>query len=145
MVVLAIVMTAFGCSRSREHELETIKARVDAHRLQAWATNILNQYPDATSLYPYFPGIAADSTMVILSNPPAFLNELQMGRMGPMIHVSGAGPDSKRRVSLLYADSFGFGGPGHCVDVGGQTFRLATNSECVEWIPGVYYRYVHSP
>jgi len=145
IAAIGITLVVVGCSRSREGEFEAIKTRVDAHRMQSWAAGILRQYPDATSLFPYFPGIAADSTMVILSNPPPFLQELRMRRMGPAVSVSPTGPSSNRCVSLLYADSFGFGGPGHRIDVGDGTFRETTNAHCIEWIPGVYYCHVHSP
>jgi len=144
MIVIGAVL--LGCSGSRQQEFATISRRVDAHKVQTWAKEILKDYPTNTQLYPYFPGIASDSTMVLLYNPPSFLKDMAiLRRMGPSISVSCSGPSSNHCVSLLYADSFGFGGPGHIIEAGDETFRQATNAECVEWIPGVYYRYVHSP
>jgi hypothetical protein len=118
---------------------------VDATNVQAWAKQILREYTNLTELYPYFPGLSIDSKMVVLSNPPSFLGDLSMRRMGPSISVSAAGPSSNRCVSLLYAESFGFGGDGHVIVAGDESYREATNEQRVEWIPGVYYHYVHSP
>jgi hypothetical protein len=146
IVIIMIAAAVLGCSRSREQEFATISRRVDARKVQAWAKEILKDYPTNTQLYPYFPGIASNSTMVLLYNPPLLLQDMAISRrMGPMISVASSGPSSNRCVSLLYAASFGFGGPGHVVEAGDETFRQATNAECIEWIPGVYYRYVHSP
>ena len=144
--LLAGLQLLFGHWHSRRDELAIIKQRVDAKELQAWAKQILRQYPDRTELFAYFPGMTADPTMVILSNPPVLLwNMGILGRMGPSISVSAAGASSNRYVSLLYAESFGFGGDGHIVEVGDESFKAATNNRCVEWIPGVYYCYTHSP
>ena len=144
--VLTIGMVAFGCSPSpRGDELAVIRKRVDATNVQAWAKQILREHTTRTELYPYFPGLTITKDMVVLSNPPPFVGALSLGRMGPSVSVSPAGPSSNRCVSLLYAESFSFGGPGHIVEAGGEDFREATNRECVEWIPGVYYHYVHSP
>jgi hypothetical protein len=129
--VLSIAVAAFGCSRSHEREFRAIKKRADPHRIQSWATEILKQYPDTAS--------------VTLSNTPSFLQDVGIGRYGPFVNVSAAGPNSNRCVYLLFAYSPGWGGPGHFIDVGDQTFREATNEECIEWIPGVYYRYTFSP
>jgi hypothetical protein len=125
--VLSIAVAAFGCSRSHEREFRAIKKRADAHRIQSWAAEMLKQYPDAAS--------------VALSNAPSFLRDLRIGRLGPFVDVSAAGPNSNRCVSLLYITTQGWGGRGHFIEVGDQTFRQATNAECIEWIPGVYYHY----
>jgi hypothetical protein len=146
LAIIVIGSALLGCSRSRDREFAIISQRVDAHKVQRWAKEILREYPTNTELYPYFPGIASNSTMVLLYNPPSLLQDLAiLRRMGPMISVSPSGPSSNRCVSLLYADSFGFGGPGHVIEAGDETFTQGTNAECVEWIPGVYFRYVHSP
>src|SRR5437762_287750 len=86
--MLSIVVAGVGCSRSHEREFRAIKMRTDAHRIESWATEILKKYPDAAS--------------VTLSNPPSFLRDLRIGRMGPFVNVSAAGPGSNRCVSLLY-------------------------------------------
>ena len=141
-----IITVGSSCSHSRRDEVAIIKQRVDAKQVQAWAKQILKEYPDSTELFPYFPGIAADSSMVILSNPPPLLRDMGiLGRMGMSILVSPAGTSSNRCVSLLYVDSFGFGGDGHLIEAGDETYSTATNARCLEWIPGVYYHYVHSP
>ena len=146
LLLLMLAVIAFGCSRRRPaDELATLQSRVPATNVQAWAKQILTRYTNRTELFPYFPGLSIDATMVVLSNPPSFLGGLSMGRMGPSILVSPAGPSSNRCVSLLYAESFGFGGPGHFIEAGAEDFREATNAECLEWAPGVYYRYTHSP
>ncbi|HWX21458.1 MAG TPA: hypothetical protein VN578_16270 [Candidatus Binatia bacterium] len=145
-LTVAMAAAGFGCSHARRDEVAVIRQRVDAKKVQAWAKQILKEYPDRAELFAYFPGIHTDPTMVILSNPPAILRDMGiLGRMGPSIHVSPAGMTSNRCVSLLYAESFGFGGDGHIIEAGDETYRQATNAQCVEWIPGVYYRYVHSP
>jgi hypothetical protein len=145
--VLCLALTACGCSHSpRGDELSIIRKRVDATNVQAWAKQVLREYTNQTLLHPYFPGLSIDSTMVVLSNPPAMLRGMAiLGRMGPSIQVSPAGPSSNRCVSLLYAESFGFGGDGHVIAAGDESYREGTNGQCVEWIPGVYYHYVHSP
>ena len=146
MLYASVAIFFRGCTRSPESELKTLKHRVDAHKVQAWAKEILEKYPTNTVLYPYFEGIAISSRMIILSNPPAFLGDLAVrGWMGPSIVVSSSEPSSNRCVSLLYAESFGFGGPGYFIVAGGESFRQATNAGCLEWIPGVYYQYTHSP
>jgi|SRR5581483_7555489 len=129
--VLCMAVAGFGCSRSHEREFLAIRQRADAHRIQLWATEMLKQYPDAAS--------------VTLSNTPSFLKDLRIGRFGPSVNVSPSGPNSNRCVSLLYTTAMGWGGPGHFIDVGDSTFTQATNEECIEWIPGVYYRYAFSP
>ncbi len=145
IAAIGITLIMFCCSRSRKGEFETIKKRADAHKLQSWATRILKQYPDAKRLE-YYPGNATPSDTVILSNPPAFLEDLRIRRrIGPMISTSPAGQIGNRCVFVLYVESLGFGGDGHCIEVGDETFRQATNAQCAEWIPGVYFRYVHSP
>jgi hypothetical protein len=145
--VLGIGLTDCGCSRSpRGDELSIIRKRVNATNVQTWAKQVLREYTNQTQLYPYFPGLSVDSTMVVLSNPPAMLREMGiLGRMGPSIQVSPAGPSSNRCVSLLYAESFGFGGDGHIIAAGDESYWEGTNRQCVEWIPGVYYHYAHSP
>jgi hypothetical protein len=145
--VFGIALTSFGCSRSpRGDELTIMKKRVNATNLQAWAKQVLRDYPNQTQLHPYFPGLSIDSTMVVLSNPPVMLREMGiLGRIGPSIQVSPVRPSSNRCVSLLYAESFGFGGDGHIIAAGDENYREGTNGQCVEWIPGVYYHYVHSP
>lgn len=148
LLAFGILVAGFiiGCSRSREGEFALANQRADPHKMQAWAKDVLEAYPTNTFLFPDFPGIAADRTMIILSNPPAFLNELAiLQRMGPMVAVSPAAPASNRFVSLLYADSFGFGGRGHEILIGGESFRQTTNASCIEWIPGVYFCTVKSP
>jgi hypothetical protein len=146
LAIILIGSALLGCTRSRDREFAIISQKVDAHKVQRWAKQILKDYPTNTVLYPYFPGIASNSTMVLLYYPPSVLQDMAiLRRMGPMIAVSPSGPSSNRCVSLLYAASFGFGGPGHEVEAGDETFMQATNAECVEWIPGVYFRYVHSP
>jgi hypothetical protein len=121
-----------GRPRARGDELAIIKKRVDPREVQAWAKQMLLQYTNSSEL--------------ILPNPPKVLRKMSiLGRMGPSIAVSPAGPSSNRCVSLLYAESFGFGGDGHIIEVGDDSFKTATNNRCVEWIPGVYYCYVHSP
>lgn len=141
---LGIPVAILGCSPSREGEFAKIKSQADPLVVQSWATEILKQHPDSTFLHPYFPDRAVDSTSVILSNPPAFFKNFQMGRGGPIVYVSASGPSSNRFVWLAYSESFGFGGDGHAIEVGDPTFRQATNAGCVEWIPGVYFRYLHS-
>ena len=96
-----------------------------------------------TGLYPCFSGITAKPTDV-LTNPPPFLDELGLGRMGPIIRVSDAGPDSRRCVSLLYSDSFCFGGPGHWIVAGHEKLTVSTNSHCLKLISGVYFQPCHS-
>jgi hypothetical protein len=136
---------AFRRSHSRVDELSIMRKRVDAKEVQAWAKQILRQHTNRTELFPYFPGITADPTMV-LSNAPTFLSDMRiLGRMGPSIIVSSDRGGSNRCVSLLYAESFAFGGDGHMVVAGDESYRKTTNAQCVEWIAGVYYSYVHSP
>jgi hypothetical protein len=146
VAAVAGLAVGFGCSRSRDREFAIISQRVDPHKVQQWAKNILRDYPTNTQLYPYFPGIASNSTMVLLYDPPALLQDMAiLRRMGPMILVSSPGSSSNRCVSLLYADSFGFGGAGHVIDAGDESFSETTNTKCIRWIPGVYFRYLHSP
>ena len=146
LLVLAVGMVAVGCSPPpRGDELAVIRKQVDATNVQVWAKQILREHTNRTELYLYSPGLTITNDMVVLSNPPPFLGALSLGRMGPSVSVSPAGASSNRCVSLLYAESFSFGGPGHIIEAGSDDFREATNSECVEWIPGVYYHYVHSP
>src|SRR5439155_14284628 len=117
-VLLAGFQLLFGRSHSRRDELAIIKQRVDAKEVQAWAKQILRQYPDRTELFAYFPGMTTDPTMVILSNPPALLRSMGiLGRMGPSIWVN------NRCVSLLYAESFGFGGDGHVILAGDENYK----------------------
>ena len=132
--VIAVAMAAagFGCSPARRDEVAIIKQRVDAKNVQAWAKQILKEYPDRKEVF--------------LPNPPTILKDMGiLGRMGPSIWVSPASATSNRCVSLLYAERFGFGGDGHIIVAGDENYRQATNAQCVEWIPGVYYQYTHSP
>jgi len=147
MVVAFVVPTLFSRQRSRAGEFQAMKGRFDSHTVQAWAKLILREHTNAATLCPYFDGITPDPKMLILSNPPAFLSGMAMfGRMGPMgVSVSALGPASNRCVTLLYVESYGFGGDGHLIEAGDESYRAATNADCIEWIPGVYYRRVHSP
>ena len=138
-VVLALVIfyswlawQTFGRFGFRQREFHAIKARVNADRVQAWAAEMLTQYP-------------AGASTIVLSNPPSFLKDLRMGSYGPFISVSPEGPSSNRCVSLLYTYALGWGGPGHFIDAGDRSFTEPTNAKCIEWVSGVYYRSVFSP
>lgn len=146
VVLVAGLWTVLGRLHSpgRGNEFAALQQRVNPQEIQAWAKALLREHTNAAELFPYFDGTTADPTNVI--QPPAFLKRLAMfGRTGPLgISVSGAGPASNRCVGLLYVQSPGFGGDGHIIEAGDESFRIVTNAQCVEWIPGVYYLYTHS-
>jgi hypothetical protein len=151
-VVIAIgcAVALVGCSRS--DEMETMKQQVDAHQLQAWAKELLKEYPDETDCMLDFHGRAKSEShvyviptnYVILTNYPTFLDNMPASvGVGPAIRVSGPGQETERCVHLLWI--YSRSQSGHAIDVGNERFTQTTNAQCVEWIPGVYYQYLYSP
>jgi hypothetical protein len=138
---LVIGMRSFF-GRSPARELATIKRNVDSSELRSWAIETLRRFPDGTepaSYSPGFPDADGHNGKITLTNGAAFLRKIPaFGAIGPEIFVSGRGPEAQHHLDLVYF--YGGWGNGQSLLVGPEAFTLETNSRCIRWAQGIYYR-----